>query len=98
VRGRVSAARPLRPALSGCPAVRPGGSDRARRAGTVGCVAGSSGSGERFLDSGAWIVFGVLFVGAALLLKSFVAVVVVAIVLVVALGIVLRVLRKRRAR
>ncbi|KQO63569.1 hypothetical protein [Curtobacterium sp. Leaf261] len=53
---------------------------------------------ERFLDSGVWIVFGVLFVGAALLVKVFVVLVVVLVVLAVLLGLTLRLVRRTRRR
>jgi uncharacterized membrane protein len=51
---------------------------------------------EPVLDTGVWLVFGVLFVGAALLLKATVALVVVLLVLALLLGLTLRVLRRRR--
>ncbi|MFZ7087414.1 hypothetical protein [Curtobacterium sp. RRHDQ10] len=51
---------------------------------------------ERFLDSGVWIVFGLLFVGAALVIKVFAALVVVLVVLAVLLGLTLRLVRRRR--
>ncbi|WP_185017301.1 MULTISPECIES: hypothetical protein [unclassified Curtobacterium] len=50
------------------------------------------------MDVLVWIVFAVLFVGAALLVKVAAALLVVLIVLALGLGLTLRVLRRRRAR
>ncbi len=54
--------------------------------------------GPLVLDALVWVVFAVLFVGAALLVKVAAALLVVLIVLALLLGFVLRALRKRRAR
>ncbi len=54
--------------------------------------------GPLVLDALVWVVFAVLFVGAALLVKVAAALLVVLIVLALLLGLVLRALRKRRAR
>jgi hypothetical protein len=50
------------------------------------------------LDSAVWLLFAVLFVGAALVVKVAAALLVVLVVLAIVLGLVLRVLRRRRAR
>ncbi|MFJ3379004.1 MULTISPECIES: hypothetical protein [unclassified Curtobacterium] len=50
------------------------------------------------MDILVWVVFAVLFVGAALLVKVAAALLVVLIVLALALGLTLRMLRRRRAR
>ncbi|WP_165931362.1 hypothetical protein [Curtobacterium sp. PhB136] len=50
------------------------------------------------MDVLVWIVFAVLFVGAALLVKVAAALLVVLIVLALGLGLTLRVLRRRRTR
>ncbi|MFJ3385040.1 MULTISPECIES: hypothetical protein [unclassified Curtobacterium] len=50
------------------------------------------------MDVLVWIVFAVLFVGAALLVKVAAALLVVLVVLALGLGLTLRVLRRRRAR
>ncbi|WP_420365652.1 hypothetical protein AAEP80_01150 [Curtobacterium sp. L3-7] len=50
------------------------------------------------MDILVWVVFAVLFVGAALLVKVAAALLVVLVVLALALGLTLRMLRRRRAR
>ena len=50
------------------------------------------------LDALVWLVFAVLFVGAALLVRVAAALLGVLVVLALLLGLVLRALRKRRAR
>ncbi|MFZ6991611.1 hypothetical protein ACO0E1_06935 [Curtobacterium sp. RRHDQ66] len=50
------------------------------------------------MDILVWVVFAVLFVGAALLVKVAAALLVVLIVLALALGLTLRMLRRRRSR
>lgn len=50
------------------------------------------------LDAAVWLLFVVLFVGAALLVKAAAVLLVVLVVLVVLLGLTLRILRKRRPR
>jgi hypothetical protein len=52
----------------------------------------------RAMDALVWVVFVVLFVGAALLVKVAAALLVVLIVLALLLGLTLRVLRRRRTR
>ncbi|WP_137768380.1 hypothetical protein [Curtobacterium sp. SGAir0471] len=54
--------------------------------------------GRLVLDALVWVVFAVLFVGAALLVKVAAALLGVLVVLALLLGLVLRALRKRRAR
>ncbi|WFR67285.1 hypothetical protein P9139_01325 [Curtobacterium flaccumfaciens] len=54
--------------------------------------------GPLVLDALVWLVFAALFVGAALLVKVAAALLGVLIVLALLLGLVLRALRKRRAR
>ena len=54
--------------------------------------------GPLVLDALVWVVFAVLFVGAALLVKVAAALLGVLVVLALLLGLVLRALRKRRAR
>ncbi|SDQ08095.1 hypothetical protein SAMN02800687_0201 [Curtobacterium sp. UNCCL20] len=49
-------------------------------------------------DALVWVVFAVLFIGAALLVKVAAALLGVLVVLALLLGLVLRTLRKRRAR
>ncbi|PZE28060.1 MULTISPECIES: hypothetical protein [unclassified Curtobacterium] len=48
------------------------------------------------LDGVVWVVFALLFVGAALVLKVFAVLVVVLLVLAVGLGLTLRLLRRSR--
>lgn len=54
--------------------------------------------GPLVLDALVWLVFAALFIGAALLVKVAAALLGVLIVLALLLGLVLRALRKRRAR
>ncbi|WP_022904617.1 hypothetical protein [Curtobacterium sp. B8] len=54
--------------------------------------------GPLVLDAVVWLLFVVLFVGAALLVKAAAVLLVVLVVLVVLLGLTLRILRKRRPR
>jgi len=54
--------------------------------------------GPLVLDALVWVVFAVLFVGAALLVKVAAALLAVLVVLALLLGLVLRALRKRRTR
>lgn len=54
--------------------------------------------GPLVLDALVWVVFAVLFVGAALLVKVAAALLAVLVVLALLLGLVLRAIRKRRAR
>lgn len=79
--------RPARP--------RPGGAARPRR---VGIVPDVRTPGPLVLDALVWVVFAVLFVGAALLVKVAAALLGVLVVLALLLGLVLRALRKRRDR
>jgi hypothetical protein len=65
----------------------------ARRAGIVPDV---RTPGTRALDGIVWVLFGALFVGAALLVKVAAVLLVVLVVLAIGLGLVLRVLRRRR--
>jgi Flp pilus assembly protein TadB len=62
---------------------------------------GYRSSVERFsaraMDALVWVVFVVLFVGAALVVKVAAALLVVLVVLALLLGLVLRVLRRGRA-
>lgn len=74
---------------------RPGGATRPRRVAIVGRV---RTPGPLVLDALVWLVFAVLFVGAALLVKVAAALVGVLVVLALLLGLVLRTLRRRRAR
>jgi membrane protein implicated in regulation of membrane protease activity len=50
------------------------------------------------LDALVWVVFAVLFVGAALLVKVAAALLAALVVLALLLGLVLRAIRKRRVR
>ncbi|PYY34817.1 MULTISPECIES: hypothetical protein [unclassified Curtobacterium] len=52
---------------------------------------------DRAMDALVWVVFVVLFIGAALLVKVAAALLVVLIVLALLLGLTLRVLRRGRA-
>jgi uncharacterized membrane protein len=72
----------------------PGGASRARRRWYRSSVTRTT-QPRRALDGAVWLVFGVLFVGAALLLKVFFALVAVLIGLAIALALVLRVIRRR---
>lgn len=54
--------------------------------------------GPFVLDALVWVVFAVLFVGAALLVKVAAALLAVLVVLALLLGLVLRAIRKRRVR
>lgn len=74
---------------------RPGGTTHPRPSTSVARV---RTPGPLVLDTLVWLVFAVLFVGAALLVKVAAALLVVLIVLALLLGLVLRALRKRRAR
>ena len=64
----------------------------------VGIVPDVRTPGPLVLDAAAWLVFAVLFVGAALLVKAAAVLLVVLVVLALLLGLVLRVLRRRRRR
>ncbi|MDM7884485.1 MULTISPECIES: hypothetical protein [Curtobacterium] len=54
--------------------------------------------GPLVLDALVWVVFAVLFVGAALLVKVAAALLAALVVLALLLGLVLRAIRKRRVR
>lgn len=64
----------------------------------VGIVPDVRTPGPLVLDALVWVLFAVLFVGAALLVKVAAALLGVLVVLAVLLGLTLRVLRKRRPR
>lgn len=74
---------------------RPGGATRPRPSASVTRV---RSPGPLVLDALVWVVFAALFVGAALLVKAAAALLVVLVVFAVLLGLVLRVLRRRRGR